>query len=346
MRRWLFVLMVSLGACAQAQPQPQPQSDSGWQPIAVTATPAAISDKAGVGAKYGALIFRGGLELKSANPLFGGWSGIEVDSEGRFLAVSDQGSFLSGALVLNEAGDLTGLSETRIGLMRDETGAPLDRKEEQDAEDIALLQDGRYAVSFEHHHRILIYDIAKNGPAGAAEKGPAVLQNDFADNEGLEALVQAPDGDLIAVREFSVNRKAPTQFYKLPLDGGEMISGPASVRGDYALVSLRLLPDGDYIALERFFLPIIGSRSVLRRYGAAGLEADRPHLDGPEFAALMKPLAIDNFEALAIVPREDGGVRLYILSDDNFNTSQRTLLYAFDLPGLVVGPEPEPAKAP
>ena len=38
----------------------------------------------------------------------------------------------------------------------------------------------------------------------------------------------------------------------------------------------------------------------------------------------------DPFEAIAAVPAKDGSVRFYLLSDDNFQSSQRTLLLAFD----------------
>ena len=35
-------------------------------------------------------------------------------------------------------------------------------------------------------------------------------------------------------------------------------------------------------------------------------------------------------DAIAAVPAKDGAVRFYLLSDDNFQSSQRTLLLAFD----------------
>jgi hypothetical protein len=38
----------------------------------------------------------------------------------------------------------------------------------------------------------------------------------------------------------------------------------------------------------------------------------------------------DNFEGIA-AKKAEGGVRLYIISDNNFSPSQRTLLMAFDL---------------
>jgi hypothetical protein len=48
---------------------------------------------------------------------------------------------------------------------------------------------------------------------------------------------------------------------------------------------------------------------------------------------LSRPALTDNFEGLALQPLVGGGQRAWIVSDDNFNTAQRTLLYAFDLPG-------------
>ena len=39
----------------------------------------------------------------------------------------------------------------------------------------------------------------------------------------------------------------------------------------------------------------------------------------------------DNFEGIALQRRDGGGIRLWLISDDNFSASQRTLLYAFDL---------------
>ena len=53
----------------------------------------------------------------------------------------------------------------------------------------------------------------------------------------------------------------------------------------------------------------------------------RPEL----LAEIAAPLAVDNFEGVAAVRAPDGGVRLYIVSDDNFSPRQRTLLLAFDI---------------
>ncbi len=324
----LHFALLALAACActvKAAP-----SDAGWEAVAVQATPAAISDKAGVGARYGPLIFRGGLELRSRNALFGGWSGVLVDSEGTLTAISDEGTFLRAKLALNEAGDLVGLTDAKLALMRNEQGDPLDGKDWQDSEDIARLADGRYAVSFERRHRILIYDLDGAGPAAPATPGPAVPQNMNA-NEGIEALEQMANGDLIAGREFSARQKPPTQFYELSMSGAPVRTGDADVGANYGLVSLRRLADGDYLALERFYFPIIGYRTELRRFSAAGLDETPPRLAGRPLVRLAKPLALDNFEGLALVEAPGKPIRIYLMSDDNFSSHQRTLIYAFDL---------------
>ena len=54
---------------------------------------------------------------------------------------------------------------------------------------------------------------------------------------------------------------------------------------------------------------------------------------GLELAQITPPLSVDNFEGLAVFPDERGGTIIYILSDDNFNPFQRTLLLQFRLPG-------------
>ena len=50
-------------------------------------------------------------------------------------------------------------------------------------------------------------------------------------------------------------------------------------------------------------------------------------------ARLESPLAVDNMEGLAVT-QEDGRDIVWIISDDNFNAFQRTLLMKFALPGL------------
>ena len=51
---------------------------------------------------------------------------------------------------------------------------------------------------------------------------------------------------------------------------------------------------------------------------------------GPVLISLKLPGTTDNFEGVS-AERLNGRTRLYILSDDNFNPAQRTLLLGFDV---------------
>jgi hypothetical protein len=90
-------------------------------------------------------------------------------------------------------------------------------------------------------------------------------------------------------------------------------------------VELDVAPGGEVLALERFYAPGAGnSIRVLELTVQDGVRAR-------EIAALDPPLALDNFEGLSVA--EIGGARVvFLVSDNNFNDRQRTLIYAFAWP--------------
>jgi hypothetical protein len=94
----------------------------------------------------------------------------------------------------------------------------------------------------------------------------------------------------------------------------------------FGLVAARRLPQGRTAWLLRAFNPITRSVIQLRITDAAGQTVDQMEL--------RQPVTVDNFEGLAAVPRtgpgQDGAIRFYLISDDNFSRAQRTLLLAFD----------------
>jgi hypothetical protein len=284
----------------------------------------------------GQLRFRGGLHLQGAQEgVFGGLSGLEVLEDGRVVAITDDGRWFEARLNLDETGSLIGLGEARIALMRDEDGNPFENKAAGDSEGLAQLPDGRFAVSFEQRPRILIYDLNRDGPFGAAQRGPRLGETSrLRPNVGLEALAVTREGALLVGAE-GVNRGA-TPLWVAPLDAAA--TAPPRINypltDGFALTSLDHLPDGGFVAIERFYAPIIGARARVTRFAEDALSADGEPLSNVErLAEIAAPLAVDNFEGVAAVRAPDGGVRLYIVSDDNFSARQRTLLLAFDLVG-------------
>jgi hypothetical protein len=84
--------------------------------------------------------------------------------------------------------------------------------------------------------------------------------------------------------------------------------------------------DGNLAILARAYDTRRGPRAIVRLLGPRALEMPRV-LDELSIAA---PLTRDNFEGLAVVPQSSGALRLYLVSDDNFSTTQHTYLLAFD----------------
>ncbi|HVZ99730.1 MAG TPA: esterase-like activity of phytase family protein [Caulobacterales bacterium] len=319
-------LALLLAACGVASSQQRAQFDPDqWRNISVVATPVALGAE-----KVGALTFRGGLDLRSTDFAFGGLSGLVVLDDGRLVAVSDNGDWLSARIDLNERGDLVGVAEARMALMRGADGQPFDSKEAGDSEDVTQLPDGRFAVSFEQIQRIRIYDLNRDGPFGAAAWGPPLADvRRLPRNEGLEAITTDRSGALLVGAEHGDRRGH--MIWRAPLNAREPVAPLARLRlrAGYGLAGFARLPDGDIVALERFYAPVIGVRIRLERLDAAALAEGR--VEARELALFAPPLALDNFEGVAAVRRPDGGARLYLVSDNNFSPRQRTLLFAFDL---------------
>ncbi len=342
-----FVALLALAACVHADRAAAPplttpaisaQAGSGFGPdaadwlairLSVRAVPLAPS--APDMGTVGQLRYRGGIEIASDEARFGGLSDIYVAEDGRVLAVSDQGDWFAARLVLDDADTLVGLADGRIAAMRGENGRPLPDKEHADAEDITRLPDGRFAVSFERTHTVRLYDLEKNGPMAPAEKELGLAGTDDLDaNDSLEAMAAFGDNLLIGAEGF---RKNGAPFWIAPLASDVLPTpvGRTQTQDGYGLVALDRLPDGDFVAMERFFAPLIGPRIFIRRVEQAGLTASPARWEGETIADLNPPVGLDNFEGLAITHASDGPVRIYIVSDNNFSGSQRTLLYAFDL---------------
>jgi len=321
----VWLLLFALAACARSAADAPIREQ--WRAVAVTATPIDFGAET-----VGRLRFRGGLELSSDDRVFGGLSGMELTDGDHLTIVNDDAEWFDARLVLDETGALIGLTDVRYAIMRDERGDPFDAHT-GDSEGLAQLVDGRFAVSFEQTQTIRIFDLNRDGPFGAATPGPVLAETQrLPSNAGLEALASTGDGQLLVGAEGG--GAATTPLWRVPLDAQAPVApliGYPPAPG-FSLTGLDRLPDGGFVAVERFYAPIIGARARITRFPAAALDAGGDVLPGVEELARLAPSQpIDNFEAIAATRMSDGTIRLYILSDDNYNHRQRTLLYAFDI---------------
>ncbi|MDH3475179.1 MAG: esterase-like activity of phytase family protein [Rhodospirillales bacterium] len=277
----------------------------------------------------GGLIWRGGLELSSPDRRFGGFSGLLVSADGtRLTAATDRGQLMTARLVYDAAGDLAGLDEAALEALTGLDGKPLEGKQNQDAESLALAPDGPLLVSFEHEHRIWRYPLGPAGLAGPpAAFAPAPPIAGLPRNKGLEALASLADGRLVGVTQ---GRDAEPDIAVLLLQDGGWSELRYPKTGIFTPTGASPLPGGGLLVLERRFTLLGGPAARLVRVEGAAIRPGAA-LAGREVAVLRPPLAVDNMEGLAARRGPGGETLVYLISDDNFHILQRTLLLMFEL---------------
>jgi len=317
------ILILSL---AFAQPAIRPRRE-----ITLTAQSVPLSAAEPNLDRVGGLLFHGGLWLKSEDRGFGGLSGLSVeDREGelRILAVTDQGDKLSGRVVMKDD-RLSGLDSTSIEPLLTPEARPIVGKLFGDAESVTRLADGTVLVGFERRHRIWAYGPGLTGPARVFPT-PSWLR-DAPSNGGLESLANWPDGRVLAITE--QGKSARGTFTGFLLQGGAWatLEFQGSAPG-FEPSDATVLPNGDLLVLERRWsaLAPMDLRSRILRVKGDSVKPGAV-LQGELLAELRAPLLVENFEGIAAFRGTNGSTRLLVMSDDNFNRAQRTLLLSFEI---------------
>lgn len=325
-RRWtvlpglLAAVALSLTACVTARPQLPAAAVKPGPAITIQTSPVTLDASDPTRTSAGDFVFAGGIAVSSSETSrLHGLSDLVVDADGKLLSVSDDGADLfTGRLVLDSSGRLVGLTD---GALRPLTGfdsQPLQGKSWTDAEGVARLGNGEILVSFEREHRIWRYAPSTNRPP----KPVAMPGVAMAENDGMEGLAAAPtvtaDAYWVGIEPGGI------WLCRLNVTCEEKAGLPRPPPG-YRLSSLTTGPKGELVILHHSYIPAIGSRIIVT-------VVRDPLGARQEIGAfrLAPPMTVDNFEGVAVVARPGGGWRVYLLSDDNFSPTQRTLLMAFD----------------
>ncbi len=286
---------------------------------------------------FGRLEWRGGVALSAKTPFFGGYSGLSISADGKtILALSDSGSWLSARLAFGD-GRVTGLEDARIGPLTQKDGQPIQSRYKRDAESLTAIKqgglEGRYLIGFEGSHRIEEYVFEKGvmrGPVGGV-KIPRELRGMDA-NQGLEGITVVRGGPytggLIAFAERKLSKQG-NHSGALIKDGK---SHPLYLtRNDaFDVTDLESLKDGSLLVLERSFIRSSLKLDIRLRLIPAKEIKPGAVLKGEVLLTADTRYGIDNFEAMAATER-DGETLISLMSDDNFNFFQRTLLVQFAL---------------
>lgn len=313
--------LLILSACAGmgAGPVPYVPAVDGWIASPAETKPVSLGLPGAVLAE--GVRFAGGVELvaPAGSPLHSLSDLKLTDRDGGFVSVTDVGDLVRGRIVLDSQGRLTGLETLSTRRLTLTDGQPIEDKADGDAEGLVLLPDGRLLVSFERNHRIQDY-----GRLPSLDARPvAVRRPDFAfgENDGMEGVAAALSGLgwRVTGENGGVWDCTPARCVEI-----EGMPARALTDGDFRITAMDRDPSGaGWFVVQRAFALPIGPRARVRRMAADGTL-------GPVLVELKLPGTTDNFEGIAAEMR-NGRTRLYILSDDNFNPIQRTLMLAFDL---------------
>lgn len=278
--------------------------------------------------EFGRLTLLSAYELRSKERHFGGLSGLTIGADGKLYAVSDTGYWVSADMRLDSEAKLVALTTWNIQPLLSTTGAPV-RNPLHDAEGLARTPDGSLLVSFEKAHRIWRYPpppltsrslpVPVPVPAEVA-KSPS--------NGGLEGITVLADGRLLALTEEF--RNPDGSFKGWLIDGERFFALSYLPAEDFHVTDCAALSNGDVIVLERRYVPLGILSARLTLVPALGIRPGAK-LIGDELLRLEYPLNVDNFEGVAVQEDPSMGTLIYVVSDNNFNSFQRTLLFQFRL---------------
>ena len=260
-------------------------------------------------------------QLRSPNRGFGGYSALIALTDGQFLAISDKGNTLHfsppGAV---QRPPFFGRVFPGEGFYK------TDRDAEAATYDAAT---GQRWIGWETSN-----SITRFGPRWHFDGriSPRAMAG-WGGNAGPESMVRLADGRFILLREafngdFETRRHEAVLFRGDPLTSGEperfTFSGPAK----FSPTDMVQLPDGRVLILLRRPVWPLPFRFA-GRIAIADPAAIRSGKvwSSREVAKLTSSLPVDNFEGIAIVPRNDGRVTVWLISDDNDASTQRTLLW-------------------
>jgi hypothetical protein len=283
---------------------------------------------ASAAAGLGPFRLAGAWQLDSGDVLFGGYSALLARPGGRLLAISDRG----GVLDLREPP----LGPAPFAM------APLTRAEPRsftDAEAATTGPSGQIWISWEDGRAI-----GRLEPGLGRERRvfPRAMK-DWSLQFAGESLVRLKDGRFLITAEAFLDKDSDHQTLTFASDPAEgavnksagtvaPTSGVLHMATGYRPTDMAQLPDGRILVLMRKMIWPLPMRFSCRIAIADPAELARTgQWTARDLARLDPPLPTDNFEGIAVRPRADGKVDVWVISDDNRASTQRTLLLKLEL---------------
>ena len=284
--------------------------------VALIALAALALTMAGWAQAPGKAVYVGSFRWTSEHERFGGFSGLEVSGDGaRFWTVSDGGVLALGRFQRDpQSGAIIDVSGFEPLALKFPDGEPT-HDIWDDAEGLAVAENGDIFVSFEGNHRIWRYVVAGGN---ATEIPPHADFAELQNNSALEALAMDAAGTLFTLPERSGVLSRPFPVYRYRRGEWDQPFG-IKRRAPFLPVGADFGPDGKFYLLERHLSGVFGFQTRVRRFVFSQ--------DGVREEEILFTSAAgehDNLEGIAVWRASDGDIRITMISDDNFRAFQRT----------------------
>lgn len=328
-RRWLLALLILIAAPGLWWRTPLPPFDN-RQEMKVTAMPLPQGC-----CHLGPMKLEAAWRLDSENDQFHGYSALVSMRQGQLTALSDRGY----ALTIRVDAPVPQLVRMQPSIGND--AVLKDNRDVEAATFDPVSQHLWIALEFRN-------GIARHRP-DLSEIEKFVFPRQMAHwpkNTGPEAMVRLHDGRFIVLSESFTSGWAEQRMHPGLLFPGEpdekvpaaefRFAGPQG----YRPTDMAALPDGRVLILMRRvvwpFPPRFAGKLVMA--DPAAIRSGQVWR-GLEVGSFQRPMPVDNYEGLAIVPNSDGTVTVWVISDDNQAVTQATYLLRFrldpkDLPKL------------
>ncbi len=249
-------------------------------------------------------------EYDADSLMFGGYSALlALPGEG-LRAFSDRAFRLT--LIAPDADDPQQLIDRQLV-------APGDSQRLWDIESAASDPAGRrYWLGYEGRHTIHRFT-----PEGQIlGKRDLTGEVDWGDNGGAEAMTRLADGRFVILPE---GGREGVIFAYDPVEGAPLqrfaFRNPAP---GFAATDMAQLPDGRLLVLMR---DVVWAWPTFTSLIAIGPPPQAGGVFAPETVLRLDPaIPRENYEGLALRPRGDGRIDVWLISDDNLSVIQRTLL--------------------
>lgn len=293
--------------------------------LRIVPVPLALGDPGKAAHHLGRFRLEGAWQLASRSAGFGGYSTLLAMPDGMLLAFGDGGTFLRFAppghrLRTSTGGDLLqGYPMAKTG--RDVESATRDSRTGQ----VWLGLEGANAV------------IGLGADLRPIHRRQPAAISGWGENSGAEAMARLADGRFVLLREAFIGWTESRRHDAVVFAGDPALgetSGPQPYHfvfegaAGFSPTDMTQLPDGRLLILMRRLVWPMPQRFAGRLAIADPAEISPGGVwKASTVARIASSLPVDNFEGIAVVPGPGGRLTVWIISDDNFSSFQRTVLW-------------------